>query len=83
MDEIDGNAGLSHEDKQYRRYEVLDQALSEFEVSTTLMRAREAVRRDPSPAALKALEQAATGWNRAMDKIAERAGRTTGHVTRR
>jgi hypothetical protein len=64
MDEIDGNAGLAREDKQYQRYEVLDQALSEFEVSKTLMRAREAVRRDPSPAALKALEQAEAGRGR-------------------
>jgi hypothetical protein len=44
--------------------------------SKTLARAREAVRCDASPATLKALEQATTGWNRAMDKIAERAGRT-------
>jgi hypothetical protein len=38
--------------------------------------AREAVRYDASPAILKALEQAETGWERAMDKIAERAGQT-------
>jgi hypothetical protein len=74
MDEIDCKAELSREDKQYQRHEVLDQALSDFEASKTLVRAREAVRRDPSPATLKALEQAETGWERAMDKIAERAG---------
>ena len=50
--------------------------IADFEASKTLARAREAVRCDASPATLKALEQATTGWNRAMDKIAERAGRT-------
>ena len=76
MDEIDGNADLSREDKHHRRSEVMAQTLAEFEASKTLARAREAVRCDASPATLKALEQATTGWNRAMDKIAERAGRT-------
>jgi hypothetical protein len=32
---------------------------------------------------LKALEQAEVGWERAMNKIAERAGRTTGANMRR
>jgi hypothetical protein len=32
---------------------------------------------------LKAFEQAEQGWERAMDKIAERAGRTKGSDTRR
>ena len=49
---------------------------AEFDASRMLVRAREAVRCDANPATLKALEQATTGWNRAMDKIAERAGRT-------
>jgi hypothetical protein len=83
MDEIEDNARLSREDQQYQRFEVLDQALSDFEVSKTLMRAHEAVRRDPSPATLKALEQAEAGWERAIDKIAERAGRTKDPGTRR
>jgi hypothetical protein len=58
-------------------------ALAEFKASKTLVRAREAVRYDPSPATLKALQQAEAGWERAMDKIAERAGRTKGPDTRR
>ena len=76
MDEIDGNAELSREDKHYQRCEVVAQALAEFEASKTLMRAREAVRDGASPALLKALEQAEAGWQRAMNKIAERAGLT-------
>jgi hypothetical protein len=83
MDEIDGNADLSREDKQHQRCEVAAQALAEFEASKTLMRAREAVRFDASPAMLKALEQAEAGWERAMDKIAERAGRSKGPSMRR
>ena len=74
MDEIDGNAKLSREDKQHQRCEVAARALAEFETSTTLARAREAVRYDASPATLKALDQAEAGWQKAMDKIAERAG---------
>ena len=73
MDEIDGKADLSREEKQHMCSEVLAHALAEFEASKTLMRARQAVRYDGSPATLKALEQAEAGWNRAMDKIAERS----------
>jgi hypothetical protein len=40
-------------------------------------RARDAVGYDASRATLKALEQAEAGWERAMNKIAERAGRTS------
>jgi hypothetical protein len=83
MDEIDCKAELSREDKHHQRCEVAAQALAEFEASKTLMRAREAVGYDASPAMLKALEQAEAGWKRAMDKIAERAGRTKGSDTRR
>jgi len=74
MDEIDGNAALSREDKHHRRSEVMDQALAEFEASKTLIHAREAVRYDATPDLLKALKQAEAGWERAMNKIAERAG---------
>jgi hypothetical protein len=77
MDEIDGNADLSREDKHHRRSEVMAQALAEFEASKTLVRAREAVRCDASPAILKALKEAEVGWQRAVNKIAERAGRTS------
>jgi hypothetical protein len=83
MDEIDCKAELSREDKHHQRCEVAEQSLGEFEASKTLMRAREAVRHGASPAMLKALEQAEAGWERAMDKIAERAGRTKGSDTRR
>jgi hypothetical protein len=77
MDEIDGNADLSREDKHHRRSEVMAQTLAEFEASKTLARAREAVRCDASPATLKALKEAEVGWQRAVNKIAERAGRTS------
>ena len=76
MDEIDGNTKLSREDKQYQRSEVAAQALAEFEASKALVRAREAVRYDASPDLLRALEEAEVGWERAMNKIAERAAQT-------
>jgi hypothetical protein len=75
-DEIDRDAGLSREDKQHQRREVLDQALAQFESSKTLLCAREAVRYDASPEVLKALEEAELGWERAMNKIAERTAQT-------
>ena len=74
MDEIDGISNLSREEKQHKRCEVAD-PIGEFEVSKTLVRAREAARCDGSLAMLKALEEAETAWERAMNKIAERAGR--------
>jgi hypothetical protein len=83
MDETDGNAELSSEERQHQRHEVLAQALAEFEESMTLVCAREALRYDASPAMLKALKQAEAGWERAMDKIAERASLTKGPNTRR
>jgi hypothetical protein len=83
MDEIDRNSDLSREEKQHQRCELAAQAFAEFDASKTVARAREAVRSDPSPTTLKALEQAEAGWKRAMDKIAERAGRTKGSDTRR
>jgi hypothetical protein len=69
MDEIDRNTGLSREDKQLQRSEVATQALAAFEVSKTLVLAREAVKYDASSVMRKALEQAEAGWERAMDKI--------------
>ena len=74
------------------------QAIANFEASRTLERAREAVRYvieqwkrdDVSPeiagardATLKAMNEAEAGWQRAMDKIAERASLTKGPDTRR
>jgi hypothetical protein len=75
-DEIDRKAGLSRDDKYRQRSKTADEAIADFEASRTLARAREAVRHDASPDTQKALEQAEVAWNRAMDKIAERAGRT-------
>ena len=75
--------GVSREEKQHQRCEVAAQALAEFEASKTLVRAREAVRYDPSPATLKAMKEAEQGWRRAIDKIAERAGLTKAPVMRR
>jgi hypothetical protein len=43
MDEIDRNIGLSSDIKYRRRCEIADQAIADFEASTTLARAREAV----------------------------------------
>jgi len=76
MDEIDRNAALSSEDKQHRRYQVMADAFADFEESNALVRAREAARQDAHPVMIKALEQAEVGWDRAMNKIAERAGRS-------
>jgi hypothetical protein len=56
---------LSSEEKQHQRWEVSTQAFAEFELSKRLVRAREAARCDGSPAMLKALEEAQTGWERA------------------
>ena len=83
MDEIDRNADLSRDDKNRQRCEAAAQAIADFEASKTLARAREAVRLltdrdDVSPeiadAMLKAMKEADAGWQRALDKIAERAG---------
>jgi hypothetical protein len=89
MDEIDRNASLSSDIKYRRRCEIADQAIADFEASQTLARAREAVElavakhkfeQDVSPeiaqdreAALKAMKELERAWQRAMDKIAERA----------
>ena len=75
MDEIDRDADLSPDDKYRKRSMTADQAIADLEASDTLMRAREAVASNQSPATLKALEQTEIGWRRALDKIAERAGK--------
>jgi hypothetical protein len=80
MDKIDGDAFLSPEDKHDRRSMVAAQAFAEFDASQTLLRAREAAAYDGSPAVLKAFEQAKAGWERVMNKIAERAGRSKGPI---
>jgi hypothetical protein len=99
MDEIDRDAGLSRDDKHRQRSQAADEAIADFEASKTLMRAREDVAlvvakrkveqhvspqiaRD-SEATLKAMKEVERDWPRAMNKIAERAGRTKGPGIRR
>ena len=99
MDEIDRNADLSRDDKYRQRSKTAAQAIADFEASKTLARAREAVElavakhnfeqhvspeiAQDSEATLKAMKEAEQGWQRAMDKIAERASLTKGPDTRR
>ena len=85
MDEIDRNAGLSRDDKYHQRSKSADEAIVDFEASKTLTRAREAVKlavaRNVSPdevGMLKAMNELEQGWQKGMDKIAERTGRTKG-----
>jgi hypothetical protein len=75
-----------------RRCEIADQAIADLEASKTLVRAREAVElavakhkfeQDVSPeiaqdreAAMKAMKELERAWQRAIDKIAERASLT-------
>ena len=89
MDEIDRNADLSRDGKYRQRSKIAAQEIAGLEASRTLERAREAVcvmeqwKRDEqhgSPeiaeardATLKAMKEAEAGWQKAMDKIAERA----------
>jgi hypothetical protein len=84
MDEIDRNAAFSRDDKYRQRSETAAQAIADFEASRTLERAREAVElavakhnveQHVSPEiaeARDAMKEAEQGWQRAMDKIAER-----------
>ena len=89
MDEIDRNGDLSPDGKYRYRSKTAAQAIADFEVSKTLERARQAVElavakhkfeQDVSPeiaqdreAALKAMKELERAWQRAIDKIAERA----------
>ena len=89
-DEIDRNPSLSRDDKYQQRSKSADEAIADFEASKTLARAREAeklaVAKNDSPdgaGMLKAMKEAEQGWQRAIDKIAERAGRTRSPDTRR
>jgi hypothetical protein len=92
MDEIDRSADLSRDGKHRERSVLSAQAIAGFDASKTLARARKAVElavakyklgqhvspeiaRD-SEAALKAMKEVERDWQTAMDKIAERAGRT-------
>jgi hypothetical protein len=85
MDEIDLNADLSREGKERQRRKAAAQAVANFEASKTLARAREAVELlvathniEPKArdATLKAMNEAEAGWQRAIDKISERASVT-------
>ena len=98
-DEIDRNTDLSPDDKYRQRSKTADEAIADFEASKTLARARQAVElavakhdieQHVSPeiaqardATRKALKEAEQGWQRAIDKIAERASLTKGPDTRR
>jgi hypothetical protein len=91
-DEIDRNPDLSREGKEHRRRKTAAQAIADFEASRTLVRAREAVELavakhhiepEVRDATLKAMNQAEQGWQKAMDKIAERASLTKAHGMRR
>jgi hypothetical protein len=95
-DQIDRNADLSPNGKYQQRSKTAAQAIADFEASRTLARAREAVshviqqwKRDEqhvsteiAEATMKAMKEAEAGWQRAMDKIAERASLTKGPNTR-
>ena len=97
MDEIDRSVDLSLDDKYHERSKTADEAIADFEASKTLTRAREVVNRviqqwkreeqhvstEIAEAMLKAMKEAERGWQRATDKIAERAGRTKAPDTRR
>jgi hypothetical protein len=98
-DEIDRNGDLSPDGKYRQRSKAAAQAIADLEASKTLARAREAVElavakhnleQHVSPeiaksrdAALKAMKEAEQGWQRAIDKIGERASLTKGPDTRR
>jgi hypothetical protein len=82
MDKIDRAPGLSSEGKERQRRKAWAQAIADFEASRTLARAREAVevavgKPNIEPGArnatLKAMKEAEVGWQRAVDKIGERA----------
>ena len=68
--------------KYRQRCAIADQAIADFEASKTLARAREAVElavakhdieQHVRDATRKALKEAEHGWQRVIDKIAERA----------
>ena len=98
-DDIDRNANLSSDGKYRQRRETAAQAIADFEASKTLARARQAVElavtkhnveQHVSPeiaearvATLKAMREAEQGWQKAIDKIAERASLTKVPDTRR
>jgi protein tyrosine phosphatase (PTP) superfamily phosphohydrolase (DUF442 family) len=92
MDEIDRNPDLSREGKERQRRKTWAQAIADFEASKTLACARQAVEfavgkpniePEARDATLRALKEAEAGWQRAVDKIGERASLTKGPNMRR
>ena len=89
--DIDRNADLSRDGKYRQRSKTAAEAIADFEASKTLARARQAVEltvakhqvelhvspeiAEARVAALKAMREAEQGWQKAIDKIAERARR--------
>jgi hypothetical protein len=89
MDEIDRKADLSREGKERQHRRIAAQAIADLEASKTLARARTAVElavakhnveqhvsseiTEARDATLKAMKEAEAGWQKAIDKIAERA----------
>jgi hypothetical protein len=79
MDEIDRNPDLCREGKERQRRKAADQAIADFKASKTLASARQAVefavanKPEARGTAVKAMKEAEQGWERAMDKIGERA----------
>jgi hypothetical protein len=72
------NTNLSRDDKSRQRSKTAEEAIADFELSKALARAREAVelalvRGNAEDSAVKAMKELEQGWQRAMDKIAERA----------
>jgi hypothetical protein len=87
MDAIDRNPELSREEKERQRRKAWAQAIAAFEASRTLACARQAVEvavgkpniePEASDATLKAMKEAEVGWQRAVDKIGERASLSKG-----
>jgi hypothetical protein len=82
MDEIDRNPNLSREEKERQRRKAWAQAIAAFEASRILACARQAVEvavgkpniePEARDAILKAMKEAEVGWQRAIEKIGERA----------
>ena len=98
-DEIDRTPGLSREGKYRERSKIADVAIADFEASKTLARAREAIEfataklnldqhsspeiAHDSEVMLNAMKEVEWGWQRAMEKIAERASLTKSSAIRR
>ena len=89
MDDIDSNVELSRDAKYHERSKLATQAIAEFVESKTLVRARQAVElvateehvsHEDRNAALKAMKETEAGWQKAVNKIAERAGLTKSGV---